>query len=673
MTVTAVSICPHLGEQRDPSVTHSQPDAGHRCFAQTPPGTPDLSYQELHCLSAEHVACAYYRETDPVRAGEEPAPSRVRKHRSRRSRNEIPSWLWGLLAVLAAGVIFIYVRDASRTPISAPTVSPAATVTPTPSSTPTLPSGPPAAAQPRFASPTALPGGKVLTLTPNEGNSGWFSSGEARGNHLGDSFLYAGYFGDQVLISAVRFDLTQVVRGAPIDEASIRLTGLMEDRFHPEAGGVWSVQFLAADAVPDFERAVFQELFNAPAAVSLFPSLYPVDLAAGGANILHLDETAREWLSQQIIDGVPFVILRISGPGGGEPSLFAWDSGLGPATVGEAPELILSLGAAPATPPPLPTEAVIVATSTETPANVLTVAADAMTATAVATAIGTYTPWPYRAITPTFTPANLATVQALALQLGLAPVVPHTPTPGNAATASVEALYATAIALTTGTPTPPPGDAVTPVIITPTPIYDDVFVAYARLLTATAEVREHGTPTPWAYNAVIATSTPLYIVVTSTPEPANAATAEMRSAYATAVALVIGTFTPMPPNLVTATPAWGPGGTAQGEAFSSHVCADPQVQIASPLNGTAVDGTVVITGTAINERFQYYRLELASGLDPDSGYGEIAIGRASVEAGTLTSLDTTALANGVYTLRLTVVDGTGNYPPPCQIALVVAH
>ncbi len=57
---------------------------------------------------------------------------------------------------------------------------------------------------------TPEPGGRILTLAPKAKEAGWFSSSEAQGNHLGDSFLYAGYFGGQALISALRIELGSV-------------------------------------------------------------------------------------------------------------------------------------------------------------------------------------------------------------------------------------------------------------------------------------------------------------------------------------------------------------------------------------------------------------------------------------------------------------------------------
>lgn len=664
--MTQTIICPYLGLAGDPTLSRTAPDTAHRCYAQVPPGTPDEAYQAAFCLAASHTDCAHYR-----------APGAAPADRQEARTSQPATWPrvlpWAGLIIVAAVVAFVYLRDWRAAPPAAITPAPAV-VTPmtVPSGETPLPTPVPVApAAPAITSTfTPEPGGRILAIAPKAGNAGWFASGEARGNHLGDSFLYAGYFGGQVFISTVRFDLSSVPRGAPIRAATLQLTGLKGDRFNPAAGGTWSVQLLPAAALPDYARAGFQAVFNAQAAVTLVPTLYPADLTVGRPNTWAVDPGGREWLAGQLLDGATAVIARITGPSGGDDTLFAWDSGAGPATLGVGPQLILHLGPPPPTQPPLPTEAVIVATLTPTPENILTVAAQAWTATAVARTTGTYTPLPYRPVTPTPTPANLATVQALALLRGLPPVVPHTPTPANEATAIALALYATAQAFLTGTPTPPPADAVTPVVITPTPLPANVFTAAARILQATAKAATTGTPTPWPYNAVIATVTPPWIVITSTPLPANGATATAISAYATAVSLAIGTFTPLPPNAATPTPPGYVPPTPAPIPTSQALCPDPRARITSPAPGATVSGSLELRGTAA---FGYYILAVAPGSPPTGNYIEFGRITTPVADGQLGRFDTTSVRNGVYTLRLTVVDAAGNALPPCEVAVRVQN
>jgi len=574
--------CPYLGMSADRAVTNVNPTRSHRCYAQMPPGEPDLSYQSEFCLTANHASCAFFVAAPAVSpAAEPPQDARIQRRPHRRSR-----WpralLWAALALALAAVVFLYWLDLTGrelsslfgvgagpqaglpTPVVAGTpvrvtvapATPAETRAGAEPATPAAGSQLVAAEATRFNTPTAEPGGRIMALQPAAGEAGWWGSQETRGNHLGDSYLYAGYYEGQAFVATARFDLTQVPRGAPIREAVLRLTGLETDRFDPGAGGSWTVQLLADESLPDYARANFQQVFNAPAAVTLFPTLYPADLDRGTVNVLPLDATALAWLEKQVLDAVPGVIIRIVGPGSGE-TLFAWDSGSGPASFGEGPELLLNLAAPPPTVPPLPTEAVIIATLTPTPENIMTAAAEAWTATAVALTTGTATPLTYRPVTPTPSPANLATAQANALLAGLPPIVPHTPTPANEATATVDALVAAAYAFLTGTPTATPVDAVTPIIITPTPQPQNVMTQAAHYVMATRDAIANPNPTPWPYNAIVATVTPAPAVITYTPVPANRATAAYQEAVATAVALVIGTYTPLPPDVVTPTPTSG--------------------------------------------------------------------------------------------------------------------
>lgn len=565
MTQSAATICPHLGLTDDRTVTRTQSDAGHRCYVQTPPAAVDVAHQTAFCLTADHPACPFY--APPAARHPPPAP--------RSSLPSLPSWLrfapWIVLILLLVVVGGVYGRDLFS-PAATPTPIPGIALAPDrPDDRPTPTAADPVAHSARSIVPTSSPsivprpprslptstpepGGQALGIMPKAGDAGWWSSGDARGNRLGDSYLYAGYFDGQAFIAAFRFDLSRIPRGAAIRQAMLRLTGLRDDRLNRSAGGQWNVQILAADALKDFGRADFQALLNAPAAVTLLPTLFAGDLQVNRENISTFDPTARAWLQEQIARGATTIIVRIVGPTGGESTLFAWDSGSGPATLGAGPVLNLALGPAPATPPPLPSQPMIIATLTPTPANILTVAADRLTATAVVRTIGAFTPLPYRLVTPTPTAANLATAQALGVALGRPPIVIFTPTPANEATAAANAAYATAVAVTTGTFTPVPTNAVTPIVIAPTPQPENVVTAAAQALAATALADRIGAATPLPFGALIATITPRPPVLIATPTPANYATVAAHIAYATAVALTTGTFTPVPRNAVTPTP-----------------------------------------------------------------------------------------------------------------------
>jgi hypothetical protein len=499
-----------------------------------------------------------------------------------------------------------------------------------------------------------VPGGQIFVRRPVAGQAGWWASDEAEGNHLGDAFLYGGHQGDKVFISAARYLLGSLPRGAKLHEARIELSGLNADRFDPGAGGLWSVQLVADDEIGPITETGFQRLLQARDVVTLFPELLPSDLAVGKTNTAKLEGAGLEWLEKQVNDGAKAVIARFTGPAGGADNLFAWDAGTGAGSLGSAPLLVIHAGAPPATPPPLPTEAVVVATETATPSNILTVDARLATATADA-ARGTPTPQLVRFVTPTPSPANLATIQAVAFNLDLAPVVVPTWTPGNEATATIVALIATVEARLTGTATSTPQGAVTPVLLTPTPVPTNALTAVALLRQATAQVAASGTSTPWPYNALVATPTP----ATPTPLPPP---------LATAIAWLEGKRDEkeVPPVGSTAEPGATPEATPSvipsPEAPTAAVaptprpanpqCTDPRARVTVPGAGAAIRGLLEVRGSAGGPGFAAYRLEAADGADAQTNFNPIATGSAPVTNGLLGSLNTAPLRPGAYTLRL---------------------
>lgn len=558
--VESTQICPFLGLVDDRESRFSYPEAGHRCFSTDRETEITLEHQAAYCFSARYGTCSRFVDPKTMPA---PAAARPASAAGRPVQRQGSPWLLiagivaGLIVVLAA---FYYFGQSlfQQGPADNPTapVAAAPTATPSPSPTPEAPTreptptplgesptpAPVALVASPADTPTPVPGGRIYTLSPAEADIGWLTSGEDRGNHFGDSFLYAGIFEGQVYNSAFQIDLSAIPRGAPILEATLQLTGLRDDRLGED--GTWLVRLLASEIDADWRRHNFQDIFNAPAEFTLTPILGRQDLAGGQPNTFELSPTQIELLQNRILEGRdPKVSFRLDGPETGPDNLFAWDSGYGAQTRGHKATLILNVGPPPVTPIPLD---YVVVTSTPTPENVMTAAAIALQMTAEATRVGTATPTPVNVATATPFPADL--------------VIVPTATPENEATAQALAAVATAQALTTGTPTPYPTNAVTAsptpsatptptyVLITSTPTPSSVLVAATMAAEATARVQRFGPPTPLPPNWV----TP--VVVTSTPTPINAATAEYLAAVATAQAFTTGTPTPTPANVVTATP-----------------------------------------------------------------------------------------------------------------------
>lgn len=82
-------------------------------------------------------------------------------------------------------------------------------------------------------------------------------------------------------------------------------------------------------------------------------------------------------------------------------------------------------------------------------------------------------------------------------------------------------------------------------------------------------------------------------------------------------------------------------------------------------------GTVWIMGTANIPDFQFYKLEVGWGDDPKEWFGIDDVHRRPVVNDVLAMWNSGALPEGVYQLRLLVVDNTGNYPPPCQVRVII--
>jgi hypothetical protein len=562
-------ICPYLGLANDPASHFSFPETTHRCYASGQESFVTLEHQSTFCLAHEHPACSRFIElsdsstSTPLLAN---SKSMARSQTGFWSQRTILWFSVGIVgAILFVASIFGYgdrplpaatvVAVAPEKPEPALDVSPSATPQLTDSrieGVPAIPVGDTFLATPT-ATTTPLPGRKLYSLSPTARDVGWVASGEERGNHFGDSYLYAGVFENQIHIGAIQFDLSSIPRGAPIYDASLQLTGLRDDRLsknRDQSGtGVWTVRLLSSEIDENWRRHDYQTVFNAPALQVLSPILSDQDLAAGKVNIFELSNAQIRELETRIIeDENPKISLRIDGPLVGPDNLFAWDTGYGPQSQKNKVILQLAVGPPPATPPPYK---YVIVTSTPTPANIVTAAAIALNTTAEATRVGTATPVPpnvvtatpvpdYLVIVPTAIPENRATAVAMAAISTAEAIVYGTPTPisTNAVTATPEP---------TETPTPS-STPINYVIITATPTPNSVFKAATLSAEATAQARKFGTPTPlpetWA--------TP--IVVTSTPTPLNAATSQALAALATAQAFTTGTPAPLPSNVVTATP-----------------------------------------------------------------------------------------------------------------------
>jgi hypothetical protein len=89
--------------------------------------------------------------------------------------------------------------------------------------------------------------------------------------------------------------------------------------------------------------------------------------------------------------------------------------------------------------------------------------------------------------------------------------------------------------------------------------------------------------------------------------------------------------------------------------------------------GATVSGMVSIMGTADHPQFQFYKVEFSKGEQPGAWHVINDVRYSPVHGGVLVQLNTAVLPNGVYWVQLVVVDQSGNFPPPCQVRIVIQN
>ncbi len=155
---------------------------------------------------------------------------------------------------------------------------------------------------------------------------------------------------------------------------------------------------------------------------------------------------------------------------------------------------------------------------------------------------------------------------------------------------------------------------------------------------------------------LVASPTPLFLLATPTaaptvtPTPQPSPTRRRRP-----------TRRPAPPP-ITPTPAPPP--------VKPPACPNPVARLLEPGDGAVVKGVVTVKGSAAIPNFQYYKLEFGPGDNPRQ-WSFIMSGKTPVPNGVLGQWNVAGLPPGRYTLRLVVVDVTGNYPTPCVTHITI--
>lgn len=105
----------------------------------------------------------------------------------------------------------------------------------------------------------------------------------------------------------------------------------------------------------------------------------------------------------------------------------------------------------------------------------------------------------------------------------------------------------------------------------------------------------------------------------------------------------------------------------------SAQCSDPRAVITAPLPGQTLRGNASVYGTAEHAAFRYYKIEIATPQAGEERFSFVTDNDTPVASGLLAVIDTTRFPNGAYILQLTVVDRTGNFPAPCQVAVSIEN
>ncbi len=184
----------------------------------------------------------------------------------------------------------------------------------------------------------------------------------------------------------------------------------------------------------------------------------------------------------------------------------------------------------------------------------------------------------------------------------------------------------------------------------------------AKALNVKVEETSTVTPVPTLVNGFI---------LQPTPVGAANAVADLPTVAPTVV--ITTNNTPLPPPTPTATKAANPptATLAPAPIVGPASCPDERAVILRPGENERVSGSISIIGTARHDNFKFYKVEYAPA--GTQGFNYLGGGDSQVVNGVLYSFNTSALPNGAWTLRLTVVDQTSNYPPPCQVTIQVQN
>lgn len=367
--------------------------------------------------------------------------------------------------------------------------------------------------------PTARPDEVELTLyAPPEG-VGWTSNLDGR-SYLAEPDIHVGSFEGRTYRGMIQFDLSDIPAGVVFTYADVQLTG--RDGQNTAKEGAWQLTMLNESIDAKWSGTGYDDLAGAAAQAAVGPVLSAVDLDADKVNTFPFGAEQIVMLQEHLENGA--VSFRLDGPDNNIDNLFTWIGG-DPQADEARPVLHLryvpgedvgqALAAVPSeNTPPAPEDDPTA--TTEIPDSTL---ADGFGEE------GTATPVPPTATTePTVEPSATPSPTPLTPE-----VVTATPTPENVVTRAAVAKTATAVSTAVGTYTPEPNNWIQPIVVTPLPAPGNQATAEFRVAEATAEAFLNGptpvvmwtaTPTPYIQQVAGNVATPYAAATpTATPHP----------------------------------------------------------------------------------------------------------------------------------------------------------
>jgi hypothetical protein len=137
-------------------------------------------------------------------------------------------------------------------------------------------------------------------------------------------------------------------------------------------------------------------------------------------------------------------------------------------------------------------------------------------------------------------------------------------------------------------------------------------------------------------------------------------------------ATLLPTITPRPSPTATATATFTPTLPAHTPTRTLPLaCQNLNATISAPAMDSVVSEIIEVRGTATHPILLYWKVEYRT--DGKTEYAMLSNGDTPVVNDVLARLATKTLPNGVYWLRLSVVQKDGNYPTPCEIRIVIAN